>query len=67
MTYQHKQLASGRWRELSLVEQMANVGAEVGRAINWQRKQRADHSRMAAEAPTRSQFKSRTSRSINYG
>jgi hypothetical protein len=27
----HPQLAAGRWRQLSLVEQLANVGAEVGR------------------------------------
>lgn len=35
MTYIHKELAAGRWNELSLVEQMANVGSEVIRAINW--------------------------------
>jgi len=31
----HKELAEGRWKELSLVEQMGNIGSEVGRAINW--------------------------------
>ena len=30
----HKQLAEGRWKKLSLVEQMGNIGSEVGRAIN---------------------------------
>jgi hypothetical protein len=30
----HQDLASGRWQELSLLEQMANIGSEVGRAIN---------------------------------
>ena len=30
----HQDLAEGRWRELSLLEQMANIGSEVGRAIN---------------------------------
>jgi hypothetical protein len=35
MTYQHKELSLGRWREFSFFEQMANVGTEVGRAINW--------------------------------
>ena len=30
----HQELASGRWRTLSLLEQMANIGSEVGRAIN---------------------------------
>ncbi|MBI3948303.1 MAG: hypothetical protein HY321_20475 [Armatimonadetes bacterium] len=38
MTYQHKGLAESGWNKLSLVEQMANVGAEVGRALNWREK-----------------------------
>lgn len=32
----HKDLARGRWQELSLCEQMANIGSEVSRARNWQ-------------------------------
>jgi hypothetical protein len=24
-----------RWQKFTLIEQMANIGAEVGRAINW--------------------------------
>jgi hypothetical protein len=28
----HADLAAGRWHQLSLVEQLANVGSEVGRA-----------------------------------
>ena len=35
MNYQHKNLAQGRWMELSFFEQMANVGSEVKRAIKW--------------------------------
>jgi len=35
MTYQHRELAAGRWYELSFFEQMANVGAEIGRTISW--------------------------------
>jgi len=31
----HEDLASGRWWQLSLHEQMGNVGSEVGRAIRW--------------------------------
>lgn len=38
MNYGHKELASGRWKKLSLCVQMANIGSEVGRALNWQRK-----------------------------
>lgn len=34
----HKNLASGRWQELSLPEQMANIGSEIARTINWRDK-----------------------------
>ncbi len=27
-----------RWYKLSIVEQMSNIGAEVGRSINWKKK-----------------------------
>lgn len=35
MTAMHRELAAGRWFELPLVEQMANVGSEIERAISW--------------------------------
>ena len=35
---QHKQLSEGCWFELSLFEQMANIGSEVERAISWKEK-----------------------------
>lgn len=38
MNYQHKELASGRWNNLSFVEQMANIGSEVERTINWKKR-----------------------------
>ena len=38
MSYQHKQLANGRWFELTFFEQMANIGSEVERSINWSEK-----------------------------
>ncbi len=34
MTY-HKSLADGRWQNLTFLEQMANIGSEVERAIRW--------------------------------
>lgn len=34
-TFRHKELAAGRWFELSLAEQMGNIGSEVSRARNW--------------------------------
>lgn len=47
MNYQHKNLAAGRWRALSLAEQMANIGSEVERALNWKIKQNDAYSRQA--------------------
>ena len=38
MSQQHASLATGRWQTLSLVEQLANVGSEVGRARRWKEK-----------------------------
>ncbi|MEW6617995.1 MAG: hypothetical protein AB1422_01370 [bacterium] len=38
MKYQHKQLAQGRWFELTFFEQMGNIGTDVGRAITWRDK-----------------------------
>ncbi len=34
MTY-HKSLADGRWQNMTFLEQMANIGSEVERAIRW--------------------------------
>lgn len=47
MSVQHKELAAGRWREMSFCEQMANIGSEVNRAINWQKKKNIDYSAKA--------------------
>ena len=33
--WQHRDLASGRWHELSLAEQLGNIGSEISRAIKW--------------------------------
>jgi len=49
MSYQHKSLAKGLWNELSFFEQMANVGSEVERALNWQTKHNAKYSQQAFE------------------
>jgi hypothetical protein len=32
---QHRDLAGGRWHELSLAEQLGNVGSEISRASKW--------------------------------
>ncbi len=43
MAYQHENLFGGRWKKLSLIEQLANVGSEVGRAAKWQEKDAASY------------------------
>ncbi|MCF7870219.1 MAG: hypothetical protein K9L69_02425 [Candidatus Omnitrophica bacterium] len=47
MSAQHKELAGGRWAKMPLVEQMANIGSEVSRALNWQKKEKKDLSKKA--------------------
>jgi hypothetical protein len=32
---QHRDLAAGRWWQLSLAEQLGNIGSEVSRAAKW--------------------------------
>lgn len=49
MSIQHKKLASGEWNNLRLVEQLANVGSEVVRAINWKNKDNIKYAQMAFE------------------
>ena len=49
MSYQHKELAAGRWGKLTFLEQMANIGSEVERALNWRMKDNADYSLKAFE------------------
>jgi len=44
---EHQNLASGGWAELSLPEQMANIGSEVERAIAWREKGNGDYSQKA--------------------
>lgn len=41
--YIHKDLAAGRWFELSYEEQMGNVGSKVGRMLRWRDK---DHKQL---------------------
>lgn len=50
MIFQHKNLfENGRWFQLNIFEQMANIGAEVGRAINWKNKGNQQYSQLAFE------------------
>ncbi len=49
MTARHAELAAGRWFRLSLVEQLANVGSEIERAIRWRGKGNAEYAGRALE------------------
>lgn len=49
MSIQHKNLATGQWNKLTLIEQLANVGSEVFRAISWKNKKKESYSQLAFE------------------
>ena len=49
MTYQHQALAAGRWSQLTFLEQAANIGSEVERALSWRAKQHPAYSQRAFE------------------
>lgn len=49
MTYQHQSLAAGRWQQMSFLEQMANIGSEVDRALNWKAKNNVPYCQKAFE------------------
>lgn len=49
MSYQHKGLAQGRWKQMPFLEQMANIGSEVERALNWRVKDNLAYCQKAYE------------------
>jgi hypothetical protein len=49
MTVHHKELAAGRWKARSLVEQMANIGSEVERAMKWKNRGNTEYFLLAFE------------------
>ena len=49
MTYQHQDLAAGRWKKMTLTEQMANIGSEVERALHWRAKNRNEFCQKAVD------------------
>ncbi|MFO7675767.1 MAG: hypothetical protein R6X12_05590 [bacterium] len=49
MSALHAGLAAGRWFRLPFLEQVANVGSEVERALLWQERGSPDHRRRAVE------------------
>ena len=44
----HQGLSQEKWNTITFVDQMANIGTDVGRAINWSHKD-ADKSRAACD------------------
>ncbi len=49
MTALHKSLSLERWGKMSISEQMANIGSEVCRSLNWRKKRNEELSRKAIE------------------
>ena len=49
MSLAHRELAAGRWNELSLLEQLGNVGSEVERACKWREKNNPGYCLRAAD------------------
>jgi len=47
MSFRHKNLADGAWYKLTLTEQLANIGSEIGRTISWRKKGRENYSKAA--------------------
>jgi len=48
MSALHRELAGGRWYSFSIIEQLANVGSEVERAMSWAARNRPTESENAA-------------------
>ncbi|MBN1308388.1 MAG: hypothetical protein JXA18_10755 [Chitinispirillaceae bacterium] len=49
MSALHRELAAGRWYALSFCEQMANVGSEVERTLQWNGKGNGEYAQRAFE------------------
>lgn len=49
MSYRHKELAAGQWGRMPFLEQMANIGSEIERALNWRAKNNAPYAERAFE------------------
>jgi len=47
LTYQHQDLASGRWAKMPIAEQLANIGSEISRATKAQRQNKPERAERA--------------------
>lgn len=49
MICQHRELTGGRWAKIPFLEQMANIGSEVERALTWRAKNQKDYCQKSFE------------------
>lgn len=47
ISIQHKKLSKGLWKSKPFLEQMANIGSEVNRAIKWRNKDNEEYAELA--------------------
>jgi hypothetical protein len=47
MAIMHKTLADGRWFQLSLIEQLANIGCDIERTMQWRNRGNKEYSQAA--------------------
>ena len=45
----HRELNDGKWAQMNLMEQLANVGSEVSRASKWKKKENEIHAQNSFE------------------
>lgn len=46
---QHRKQSEGEWQKKTFLEQMANIGSEVYRAINWRNRNNEEYAQLAFE------------------
>lgn len=49
MAVHHKNLSRERWAQMSLAEQMANIGSEISRAVHWRNRENQEYCHDAVE------------------
>jgi hypothetical protein len=49
MSIQHSNTTPARWFQMPFLEQMANIGSEVERALNWKSRNNINYSQKAFE------------------
>jgi len=49
VSFLHRELAAGRWAKMPFIDQMANAGSEVERAIAWRERKHEERAVRAAD------------------